>query len=396
MSLLKDSVFISIIYATWETILEAAPWLLFGFLIAGLIHVFLPVSWLKKLLMKPGFGSIFKASIIGIPLPLCSCGIIPVMKSLRERGISKGASASFMTSTPEIGVGAFFLTQGLLGYVFALFRVFAAILSAVLAGTLIETIKEDDEKSSQEKGGSHAAPISQSSVSQSTVSQSTSAGSCCHSHENHSCSSVDEEMPEKKDFIGVLREALYFSFYVLPKDLSVLLLVGFIISGAFAVLLPAEFLTETVSEPFLQMLLALVVSLPLYICATSSTPIVAVLYSKGLSIGAALVFLLAGAATNASAMLAAKKEFGTRGAVYYVGSIIFVSMFFGVLIEYVIPHDSGLIPHPSDFVPQAHSHGHGDHDHHHHHDFGIFSTICGVITLVLLIFPFFYKAKHKH
>jgi uncharacterized protein len=366
---MNDSVFLAVLDATWETVVEAAPWLLFGFLIAGIIHVFLPVSWVNKLLRKPGFGSIFRASLIGVPLPLCSCGIIPVMKSLRERGVSKGAAASFMTSTPEIGVGAFFLTQGLLGIVFAFFRVIAAVISAVLVGTLVESIKD----SSEEKEGK-ASP-----------GEEAHKGACCHDHSHHGCGTVKDSSEDDKSFFSVVQEALVFAFYVLPKDLSVVLIIGFIVSGTFAALLPAEFLTETVSEPLFQMGLALLVSLPLYICATSSTPIAAVLYAKGLSVGAVLVFLLAGAATNVSTVLAARKEFGLRGAVYYVGAIVFVSVLFGLLIEYGIPHDGGLIPYPGIT--------HDEHHHDHHHESGLLAQISGVVTVILLFIPFVLKRK---
>ncbi len=369
---MNESVFLSILHAAWDTVVEAAPWLLFGFFLAGVIHVFLPATLINKFLKKPGFSSIFSATMMGIPFPLCSCGIIPVMKSLRQRGVSKGAAASFMTSVPEIGVGAFFLTQGLLGIVFAVFRVIAAVVSGILVGTLVESIKESNDSAGKK--------------SKSEDTETPHAASCCHDHTHHGLSSAETQSSEKKSFFQVFREAMIFAFYVLPKDLSVVLLIGFLVSGIFVALLPAEFLTETVSDPLLQMGLALVVSFPLYICATSSTPIAAVLYAKGLSVGAVLVFLLAGAATNVSTVLAAKKEFGLRGAVYYVGSIIFVSLSFGLLIEYGIPRDGGIIPHPG--AHQSLSH----HDHHHHHS-GMFSQIAAGLTLVLLVFPFIFKNK---
>lgn len=369
---MENSLFFSILHSTWDTVLEASPWLLFGFFIAGIIHVFLPIGIVNKLLRKPGFRSIFMASVIGAPIPLCSCGIIPVMKSLRERGVSKGAAASFMTSTPEIGIGAFFLTQGLLGIVFALFRVVAAILSAILAGTLVETIKSNKEYN-----------LSQSKP------ENSSCASIVNKHDHSDCCGIDSESNSvnvtlhNKSYFKLFIEAIYFGFYTLPKDLSFLLIIGFLISGAFAALLPSEFLTQTVSEPFYQMILALLVSLPLYICATSSTPIAAVLYAKGLSVGAVLVFLLAGAATNVSTILAAKNEFGFRGAVYYVSSIIFVSLCFGLFIEYGLSHDGSYIPHPSATFQAA---SHAGHDHSHDHT-DIFSQIAAFFTIFLLILP---------
>ncbi|HMO17281.1 MAG TPA: SO_0444 family Cu/Zn efflux transporter [Oligoflexia bacterium] len=325
---------IKILDATWHNVLEASPWLIFGFIIAGLIHSFMPLVWINFVLRKKGISSIINASLIGAPLPLCSCSIIPVVRSLRQKGVPRGAAASFMTSTPEIGIGSFLLTYGLLGPVFALIRVVASVISAIIVGIMVDSIKDEP-------------------VPESVTNLKEDEGHSCCSSPSHDLidETPDETIPDR------LKDAFIFSFYTLPKDLTYVLSIGFIIAGVFAVALPPEFLTKTISSPLLQILLSLIISLPMYVCATSSTPIAAVLFYQGLGVGAVLVFLLAGAATNVSTILAAKKEFGVRGAVYYVGGIVVVSLIVGLFFQYFVPLEDLRLNGPVRGGHHAHKHG---------------------------------------
>lgn len=353
------NVIFAIAYAAWLSVIEAAPWLIFGFIIAGIIHSFLPLSWINLVLKKPGFTSIFRASLLGAPLPLCSCSIIPVVRSLREKGVPKGATASFMTSTPEIGIGSFLLTHGLLGPVFAILRVVASIVSAILVGLLVDSIKETDQED--------ATVVNANSLACNNLKLTDTKACCANNGEQ-----------EKELLMHKVKSTLYFSFYTLPKDLLWVLIFGFLIAGAFSVYLPSEFLTETVSSPYIQIGLALLISLPMYVCATSSTPIAAVLLYKGLSAGAVLVFLLAGAATNVSTILAARKEFGLRGAVYYVTSIILVSVLFGIGFEYFLPREL-FVDVSSPMSLQEHAHNHTSS-----------SVVWGVLFCLIMLFALLF------
>lgn len=291
---------------TWEVIYLSAPSLLFGFLLAGVIHVLLPNALIKKHLKEPGFKSVVKASLIGVPLPLCSCSVIPVAVSLRRDGASRGATASFMVSTPEIGVDSFILSYSLLGPLIAVTRMVAAFISAMFAGALINIFDARDEK-----------------MLTATVAHGPHA--CC-AHENKSSSSVAER----------IKQILRYGFVEVVDDLAVVLTIGILLAGLIGVLVPEDFFLNWGVGRYGSMLIALLVGLPLYVCATSTTPLAAMLVAKGFDPGAAVVFLLAGPASNITTMLAISRELGTRALAFYIGAITVVSLFVGILVDVLI------------------------------------------------------------
>ncbi len=288
---------------TWHTLAEAAPWLLGGFLLAGLLHVLLSTERIARHLGRPGWSSIFKAALIGIPLPLCSCSVIPLAAALRRRGASRGATASFLISTPETGVDSIALTYALLGPVMAVARPLTALVTAVLAGGLIGRFAGP--------GADFAAPPEP-------------ASSCCS---GDSCGAASRR-PRAR-----LREAVRFGLVDMFEDLAPWLVSGFLLAGLVAALLPADFFERHLGTGLPAMLLMALVGLPLYVCATSSTPIAAALVLKGLGPGAALVFLLVGPATNVATMLIVARELGKRGLALYLASITAVAFAAGLTLD---------------------------------------------------------------
>jgi len=306
---------LQLLIATWEVFVASAPWLLFGFLVAGLLHVFLPQEKVTKHLGQPGLRSVFIASAVGVPLPLCSCSVIPVAISLRRAGASRGATASFLVSTPEIGVDSFLLSYGLLGAPIAFLRMAAAFVSAFLVGAVIDRTPETPASPTVDP-----APCCKGQ----TNSQNTSA-SCHPGHSLH-------KRPRNQ-----LLAALHYGFVELVDDLANLLILGFLIAGAISVLVPDSFFLTSGFSHFVTTLLMLLVSLPLYICASSATPIAAALMLKGLNPGAALVFLLAGPASNVTTMLAVKRELGAKALAIYLIGIFGVALSFGALLDLFMP-----------------------------------------------------------
>jgi len=287
---------------------EMAIYLVFGFFVAGVLHVFFPDNFITRHLGKGNWKSVFKSSLFGIPLPLCSCGVIPVAASLKKKGASNGATLSFLISTPQIGTDSFFITYSLIGWVFAVFRIAAAFITAVLAGTLTNFFSKEKK--------------------------------------------VEPAVLDKAASNGI-KERLHSIFHYIQVELlgsiAGYLAVGILIAGAIAAFVPANFFSMYLNNQFLSMLLMLVVSVPMYVCATSSTPIAASLLLKGLSPGAALVFLLAGPATNALTISTVVKTMGKKVAVIYVGAISFVSVGLGYLLNFLFYNRK--LP-----VVQAHSH----------------------------------------
>jgi len=272
---------------------EMAIYLVFGFLVAGILHVFFPDSIVRKHLGKPGMLSMIKSTLFGIPLPLCSCGVVPVATSLRRSGASKGATVSFLISTPQIGADSFLLTYSLLGWVFAVFRIITSLLTAILAG--IALLLFDKEKPAQEN---------------SDINQTT------------------DSTPAQR-----LKDLPAYIEYELFGSIAGTLLVGILVAGLIGVLLPNGFFEQYFNYPFLSMLIMLVVGIPMYVCASASTPIAASLVLKGLNPGAALVFLLTGPATNAVNLSTVSSIIGKKSTLLYLTSISAVAMLMGYVFN---------------------------------------------------------------
>ena len=294
--------------ATWEVVLASAPWLLIGFFISGLLHVFLPINSIQKHLGKPGLGSIFKASAFGVPLPLCSCSVIPVALSLRRAGASRGATASFFVSTPEIGVDSFLLSYGLLGPFLAVARVIVAFISAVLVGIGIDLFGEQDSEN---------------------INIKKNVASCCHN--GHA-----QTLPNRsKSVLGLTRQVIDYGFFEAIADIARPLTLGFMLAGLISSVFPESFFNSLQVSSMLSMFIVLMISLPMYICATSSTPLAAALLLKGLDPGSVLVLMLAGPATNIATILVLKQELGTKSLAIYLTVLMVVTFLAGIVLNYI-------------------------------------------------------------
>jgi len=275
---------------------DMAPYLLLGFLFAGILKVFLPTNLMNKYLGKNSFSSVLNASILGIPLPLCSCGVLPAGISLNKNGASKGASVSFLISTPQTGVDSILVTWSMLGLPFAIIRPIAALFTGLFGGLLTNKIEKEDVHSAQ----------TETNVS---------------------------SIKQKASFKEIFR----YAFVEMLNDIAKWLIIGLLIAAFIEVLLPDNFFQDFKISGILGMIIILAASIPLYICATSSVPIAAVLLLKGISPGALLVFLMAGPATNAAAITVIGQNLGKKTLAIYLTSLIVGSLLFGLLIDYFLP-----------------------------------------------------------
>jgi uncharacterized membrane protein YraQ (UPF0718 family) len=301
---------------------EASPWLLLGLLIAGLMKSWVPTEILSNHLGE-GKLAIIKAAIIGAPLPLCSCGVIPVATELRRSGASAPATASFLVATPETGVDSVSVSYALLGPVFAIYRPVTAIFSAIITGLLVSTIKKDQihpPKNLEEKAQSCCA-------SKEKKVELASEASCCASQSTKN-DSKDSAIFIKKTFSGI-----HYAATKLIDDLVIWLLVGLIFATLVKTFLPASFLTSYGSG-VPAMLVMIAISIPMYICATASTPVAAGFILAGISPGTALVFMMAGPATNISTLGVIKNEMGNGVLIRYLLGISICAMGFGLLLDW--------------------------------------------------------------
>lgn len=339
---------------------EASPWLLLGLVIAGLMKAWVPSKILSKHLGN-GKSAVIKAALIGAPLPLCSCGVIPVATELRRSGASAPATASFLVATPETGIDSVSVSYALLGPILAIYRPFAAIMSAIITGLLVSTIKEDDKVTTNNIESEHKSASCCSSTSQETPSHKPEPSSCCSSETTadiippkpNSCCST--ESPPTKDsffdnFVNKTQTGIHYAATKLIDDIIVWLAIGLLFAAIVSTFLPEEFLISYGSG-LPAMLIMIAISIPMYICATASTPLAAGFIMAGLSPGTALVFMMAGPATNISTLGVIKNEMGAAVLTRYLLGVALCAIGFGMLL------DLGLNFFAIDITDQmAHSH----------------------------------------
>lgn len=329
---------------------EASPWLLLGLLIAGLMKAWVPSKILSKHLGK-GKSAVVKAALIGAPLPLCSCGVIPVATELRRSGASAPATSSFLVATPETGIDSVSVSYALLGPIFAVYRPFAAIMSAIVTGLLVSTVKNEEVKPAESELLESKTSCCSSSKVEQSPQKVEKKSSCCSSQpiaeviepSPSSCCSTatissTPEMSSVKlsvltDLISKTKAGVYYASTKLIDDIIVWLAIGLIFAAIVRTFLPEEFLLSYGSG-LPAMLLMILISIPMYICATASTPIAAGFIMAGLSPGTALVFMMAGPATNISTLGVIKNEMGSAVLVRYLLGVALSAICFATLLDY--------------------------------------------------------------
>ena len=287
---------------------ESAPYLLLGMFIAGVIHQMVPKGWIENLLGSN--KSIATAAVIGAPLPLCSCSVIPVAMGIRRSGASKASTASFLVSTPETGVDSIGITYALMGPVMAIARPISAIFSAIITGIAVAIWGTETEA---------------------TMQQTTEPSSCCHS--KSSCSS--QATKPSNSYWSQMKTVFVYGFDKLLVDFMGWLLIGLFFAALILTFVPANWMAAYGTGP-IAMIVMVVISIPMYICATASTPIAVGLMMAGISPGAALVFMLTGPATNIATLMVIKNELGKRELVLYLIALISSALACGFILDAAI------------------------------------------------------------
>lgn len=326
-----------------------SPYILLGFLIAGILHAFIPQQTMARHLSGTGWRPVVKAAMIGIPLPLCSCGVLPTAIAMRRAGASRASSTSFLLATPQTGVDSIAATWSLLGPAFAIVRPVAALFTALAGGLAVGAGEKSEEPSQAD-----------------------------HADASHGDNAV------KKSFGEKCIDALRYGFVDLVSSIGGWLVAGLIIAALITVYVPEGAFTLLGRWPLMSMLVVLVVAIPMYVCATGSIPIAMSLVMKGLSPGTALVLLMAGPAVNFASCALVSREMGRRAALTYLASIIVGSILFGLAIDYLMPASWFDLPAGIHAAHSSASH------------FDFFTTSCTILLAVLLIFSFFRRHHHNH
>lgn len=315
---------------------EMSPFLLLGFLIAGILHVFVPKRFYARYLSRDNKLSVVWAALLGVPLPLCSCGVIPTAIGLKKERASKGAVASFLIATPQTGIDSILATFSLMGLGFAIVRPVAALITGVCGGLLVNWLVPADKEEE------------------------------------------DGNMMDVKEEGNRLWRVLKYAYYDMIQDIGLRLIIGLLIAALINVVVPDEFFLRFGSQPLLQMLVILAIAVPMYICSTGSIPVAAALMMKGLSPGAALVMLMAGPAVNLASILVVRKSLGSRFTWIYLLTIVVFSVIFGLLINAVgigadLSPEAGGCSHSSCCEPVATTSP------------SVFRIICSALLVVFII-----------
>ena len=317
------SFMLNLLHNIWLVYLDTAFWLLLGLLAAGLVKAYIPADAMQRWLGGRGLSAIARATLFGAPLPLCSCGVLPAALGLRRSGASKEATVAFLIATPETSIDSVAVTYALLGPVMAIYRPLAALCSAVVAGLLTIWVDKDVLLKQDKYPGE--VPV----ISGCCGTAATSGSSACCAPQPTSCCAITVKPVSK------WRQGIQFAGGELLDDISHWLALGIVIAGVITTLIPPGWLAQW-GGGLPAMLVMLVVGIPMYICATASTPVAAGLLMAGVSPGTVLVFLLAGPATNVAGLILVRKELGMNATAAYLAGIAGVSLVMGLLLDALI------------------------------------------------------------
>ncbi len=321
---------------------EMAPYLLLGFFFAGILYAFIPQKKIERYFNGNILKSSVLASVFGIPLPLCSCGVIPTGTAFYKNGASKGGTVSFLISTPQTGVDSILATFSLLGLPFAIIRPFAALVTGITGGLITGVVTRNETETRTYR----------------------------------------DQTEVKKPFSHKLVDIFRYGFVEFIQDISKWLVIGLVLAAVISAFIPNEFFELLNLSPILQMLMILVVSIPLYICATGSIPLAAILILKGINPGAAFVLLMAGPATNAATITMIGKVLGKRSLFTYLATIIVGALGFGLIIGYVLPNQWF-----TRIALQHLGHGHGE-------GLNWWQITSGIVLMLLIINGYIQKNVH--
>lgn len=300
--------------------IDMAPFMVLGLLFVGILNTYIKKEWITRFVGKDNFASVIKASVIGIPLPLCSCGVVPTALEMKKGGAGNGAVVSFLTSTPQTGIEVLVATYGMLGPFIAIYRAIAAFITGIIGGAVTNILGRNDTQKleipthhCQDENCScheHAQPV--------------------HQCEDENCACHEQAALDKKKFSNVFT----YPFISFLDEISFHLLIGLVLAAAINAFVPVDFfVSHGFDSGILAMLLMLVISLPMYLCSTSAIPIALTLIAKGISPGAAFVFLFVGPATNIASLVVLAKSLGKKVTIIYIVVVAVMAIIFGLGLD---------------------------------------------------------------
>ncbi len=394
-------------YHLWDLFVDMSFYIVIGLIFTGLLHAFVNKDVILKHIGKKSASSVVKASVFGVPLPLCSCGVVPTAMYLGKNGASKGAVVSFLTSTPQTGIDSIIATYGLMGPLFAVYRAVAAFVSGIISGIVTNLFcKEEGMDYSHAPTGCGCSHETQDESSEccshEKVEEVSNCGCCSHekieevsscscSHEEKeevgsSCGcSKHEDSAEHQSFFSKLSGAFTYAFGEFLDEIAGHFVIGLLIAALISTVIPEQWLSNF-TNPIVSMLIMLIIGIPMYICSTASIPIALSLMIKGITPGAAFVFLFAGPVTNIASLIILKKALGNKVLAIYLASAAMCAIAFGLILDYIIERTNyqGFV----NLVADAHIHGMPIHE-------VVIAVIFGLLVGRSLLKKYFRKTAHK-
>ena len=328
---------LGILKEIWLVTVAMAPYLLFGFLMAGALSVLISQDYVRRHLGGGGLLQSLKAALLGVPLPICSCGVIPLAASLRKHGASRGATASFLASTPQTGVDSLMITYALLGWVYATFRAVVAFVSGVLCGMTVSAVSPKEEAEAPE-----------------------CSDTCCQQDNRH-----------------IIQRMLAYGFVSLPRDIARAMVLGIIVSGVISGLVPENFFADRMGDSMAAMFIMLLIGIPLYVCSSGSVPIALAFIKAGISPGAVLIFLITGPATNAATLTTLWEIIGRKQLAVFLVTLSLCALSAGFIMNSMDLH-LGVV----EYACKSDTHA------------GWFEYLCAVILVGILV-KGMLPEKHK-
>lgn len=326
------------LFSLYTLFLEMAPYMMLGMLLVGILNTYVRREIIAKYIGKKGFWPVVLASIIGVPLPLCSCGVVPAAIEVKKAGASDGAVVSFLVSTPQTGVDSIIATAGLMGWAMAIFRPIAAFISGIVTGFVVNGFTKGDAISTD-------APLQCCHEhGEAEHSENTAHGECHCEHEQDCENLVLDEKetqsdccahrtaPPKSKFLRIFT----YGFGTFLDDIVIHFIIGLAVAALITALIPDDFfLGLGLSGGILSMIVMALIGIPMYICSTSSIPVALSLMAKGLSMGAGFVFLFAGPVTNIASLTVLAKVLGKKVLGIYIGCVFVMAIIFGLIFDVV-------------------------------------------------------------
>lgn len=339
-----------------DMFLDMSFYIMLGLLLVGILNTFVKKEQMMKHLGSKKFSSVVKASLIGVPLPLCSCGVVPTAVGLKKSGASNGAVVSFLISTPQTGVDSILATYSMMGIIMAVFRPIAAFFSGIIGGGIVNMVTKNDKE-----------------LVIGEASNSCECSSSKDSEESSGCCCGDLVDVEEMCFKSKIKRVFTYAYGEFLDEIAMHFIVGMLIGTTITTFVPTDFfITIGINEGILAMLSMVIVGLPMYICSTASIPIAISFLTKGLSFGSVFVFLFTGPVTNMASLLVLKKSLGSKIAGLYIGLVIVCAILFGYLLDYVV----SIMP--IEILESAAHMGHG-------HETSLIQSLLALILAILMM-----------